>query len=89
MKYIIFFYINSKVKTIKLDLYDNLDPISIAYWIMRYGAKKDKGIILCTDCFSLKEVIILMNILKIKYNVNSTIHLEKKKPRIYINKLEL
>ena len=53
------------------------------------GAKRNKGITLCTDSFSFKEVIILMNILKIKYDINSTIHLEKHKPRIYINKNEL
>jgi len=53
------------------------------------GAKRNKGITLCTDCFSYIEVVILMNILKIKYNINSTIHKEKHKPRIYINKKEL
>jgi len=53
------------------------------------GAKRNKGITLCTDCFSFKEVITLMNILKIKFDVNSTMHIEKNKPRIYINKLEL
>ena len=30
-----------------------------------------------------------MNILKIKFNINTTIHLEKHKPIIYINKNEL
>jgi hypothetical protein len=53
------------------------------------GAKKNKGITLCTDSFSFKEVVLLMNILKIKFDINSTIHLEKHKPRIYINNKEL
>jgi len=53
------------------------------------GSIRNKGITLCTDSFSIKEVVILMNILKIKYNINSTIHMEKYKPRIYINKKEL
>jgi LAGLIDADG DNA endonuclease family len=53
------------------------------------GAKKNKGIILCTDSFTFKEVIILMNILLIKYNIKSYIHLEKCKPRIYITYKEL
>lgn len=53
------------------------------------GAKKNKGVTLCTDSFTFKEVVILMNILKIKYNINSTILLEKHKPRIYINNVEL
>lgn len=83
------FYSEDKVKRIKPELYDYLDYIGIAYWIMGDGAKRNKGITLCTDSFSFKEVIILMNILKIKYDINSTIHLEKHKPRIYINKSEL
>jgi len=83
------FYSGSKIKTIKPELYDYLDYISIAYWIMGDGAKKNKGVTLCTDSFTFKEVVILMNILKIKYNINSTIHLEKHNPRIYINNIEL
>jgi hypothetical protein len=53
------------------------------------GAKKNKGLILCTDSFTLQEIIILMNILNIKYNLNLTIHKEKHKSRIYINQKEL
>ena len=44
---------------------------------------------LCTDSFSVKEVILLMNILLIKLNIKSTIHVDNGKPRIYINKVEL
>lgn len=55
------------------------------------GAKKNKGITLCTDNFTFHECVILMNILKIKYDINRTIQLEKKRksPRIYINNKEL
>jgi hypothetical protein len=53
------------------------------------GSKRNKGITLCTDGFSCKEVILLMSILKIKFNINSTIHKEKDKYRIYINNIEL
>ena len=83
------FYNENNRKVIKLELYEYIDYVSIAYWIMGDGAKKNKGITLCTDCFSFKEVVTLMNILKIKFDVNSSIHKEKNKPRIYINKLEL
>jgi hypothetical protein len=80
---------NSKTKKIKIEIFDYLDYISIAYWIMGDGAQKNKGITLCTDNFSFQDVILLMNILKIKYDINTTIHIEKNKPRIYINKKEL
>jgi LAGLIDADG DNA endonuclease family len=53
------------------------------------GSKRNKGITLCADSFSFQDVVTLMNILNIKFDINSTIHLEKGKPRIYINKKEL
>lgn len=37
------------------------------------GAKLNKGLILCTDSFTVQELITLMNVLKIKYDINSTI----------------
>jgi len=50
------------------------------------GSKRKNGLILCTDNFTLKEIIILMNIFKIKFNIDSTIQKEKFYFRIYINK---
>lgn len=50
------------------------------------GSKRNKGITLCTDSFSFKDVVLLMNILKVKFDIDSTLHLEKHKPRIYINR---
>lgn len=83
------FYSESKIKIIKPELYDYVDYIAIAHWIKGDSAKRNKGITLCTDGFTFKEVVILMNILKIKYNINSTMDIEKHKPRIYINEKEL
>jgi hypothetical protein len=83
------FYLDSRTKIIKPELFEYLDYLSIAHWIMGDGSKRNKGITLCTDSFSFKDVVNLMNILKIKFNINSTIHMEKLKPRIYINKKEL
>ena len=59
------------------------------------------GLILCTDSFSLKDIILLMNILKIKFDIDATIYWRYsispkdrktilnnniKQGRIYINK---
>jgi hypothetical protein len=38
------------------------------------GSKAGKGLILCTDSYSLNEIIILMNILKLKFDIDSSIH---------------
>jgi LAGLIDADG DNA endonuclease family len=80
---------NKKVKIIKPELFFYFNEIVFAHWIMGDGAKKNKGIILCTDNFTFKEVIILMNILLLKFNIKSSIHLEKNKPRIYVTYKEL
>jgi rRNA maturation endonuclease Nob1 len=81
---------DSRLKSITPELYHYLDYICLAHWIQGDGAKRNKGgIVLCTDCFSVKEVVLLMNILLIKFNIKSTIHVDNGKPRIYINKVEL
>jgi len=49
------------------------------------GAKLNRGLILCTDSFTIQEVITLMNVLKIKYDIDSTIQgIQNQRPRIYI-----
>ena len=48
-------------------------------WLFYYFFKKIK----------VKEVVLLMNILLIKYDIKSTIHFDNNRPRIYINKKEL
>lgn len=84
------FYIDyTKIKSISPELFHYIDFIAIAHWIQGDGAKRNKGIILCTDCFSIIEVVLLMNILLIKFNIKSTIHFDNNKPRIFINKVEL
>jgi len=53
------------------------------------GSKRAKGLILCTDNFNLQEVVLLINILIIKFEINPTIQKEKNKFRIYINEKSL
>ena len=98
-KYYMLFY-NYNKKLIKPELYNYINYISLAHWIMGDGSKTGKGLLLCTDSFSIKEVVILINILKIKFNIDSSIHyhtsispnkkiIKNKIPRIYINENNL
>ena len=90
--YNIFYFKDSKIKNITAsgtELFHYLDYVALAHWIQGDGAKRNKGIILCTDCFSVKEVVLLMNILLIKFDIISRIHFDNNRPRIYINKAEL
>ena len=78
------FYRNNK-KVVPDNIYNILNPIALAHWIMGDGAILNKGLVLCTDSFTLQEVIRLRNVLNIKYNIDSTIQGWKNdRPRIYI-----
>ena len=59
--------------------------VALAHWIMGDGAILNKGLVLCTDSYTLQEVVKLVNVLKIKYDLNCTIQgIKNKRPRIYI-----
>ena len=78
------FYKN-KIKIIPHNIYDLLTPIALAHWIMGDGAKRNKGLVLCTDSFSISDVVRLSNVLRIKYGLNTIITgFTNNKPRIYI-----
>jgi hypothetical protein len=47
---------------------------------------REKGLRICTDSFSTKDVILLMNVLIIKYRLSCTLHKNKEVYRIYIPK---
>lgn len=78
------FYLNS-VKVIPDDIYDLLTPPALAHWIMGGGSSRSSGMILCTNSFTIKETVHLMNVLMIKYRLNCTLTIHnKKEPMIYI-----
>jgi len=82
--------INGQInKTIKQDLFFYMDYLVLAHWIMGDGSKKAKGLILCTDNLNLQEIVLLVNILIIKFDINPTIQKEKNKFRIYLNEQSL
>lgn len=63
-----------RIKTIKPELFFYLDYIALAHWIQGDGSRLNKGVTLITHGFSLKEVILLMNILIIKFDIQPTIY---------------
>lgn len=87
---------NVKIFTSLFSLYFLISEQSLAFWIMDDGSKfKKGGLTLCTDNFTLEEVIKLNLILEIKFNLLCTIHIknsknkDKKYNRIYISALSL
>jgi LAGLIDADG DNA endonuclease family len=77
-------FYNGDKKVIPLDIYDYLNYESLAHWIMGDGSYTNKGIILHTQCFTLQECIYLLNILKIKFDLDCSIHTQRKQYIIYI-----
>jgi len=62
------------IKTIKPDLFFYFDYIALAHLIQGDGSRRNEGVSLITFGFTLKEVILLMNILIIKFDIQPTIY---------------
>jgi hypothetical protein len=77
-------------KVIKPILFDYLDYLVLAYWIQGRGhLTKDKRLYLDTYGFTIKEVVLLVNIIIIKFDLNCTLFVTPKKSRIYLNEKDL
>lgn len=78
------FYKN-KIKVLPEDIFNLLTPVALAHWIMGDGAYKSHDLILCTDSFSILEVVKLINVLIIRYELECKIHFHTStQPRILI-----
>ncbi len=83
---IAFFY--SSVKIIPNNIYDLLTPVALAHLIMGDGTTKNTGLIICTDSFTVQDVVKLMNVLIVRYDLKCTLHKSSNglAYRIYISK---
>ena len=66
------FYNNGR-KVIPGNIYEYLTPLALAVWIMDDGGFANYGIRVATNSFKLKEVELLQDVLKSKYNLETTI----------------
>jgi hypothetical protein len=65
------------------NLYDLLTYESLAHWIMGDGTY-NSGIRIQTDCFTIKEVVFIINVIYIKFNIMCFIHYQRGNPILYI-----
>ncbi len=79
------FYNNKKVKVVPLNIEKLLTPLALAIWIMDDGGAHGSGLRIHTQSFTIKEVEILINALKQKFNLICTRHKMGNKYIIYIN----
>ena len=56
----------------------------MAYWILDEGYKSNKGIYISTESFSKEELILMKEVLKNKFYLETGIHLTTNGYRIYI-----
>jgi LAGLIDADG DNA endonuclease family len=76
-------------KCVPNDIYNELSPVALAHWIMCDGSWARHGLIICTDSFTVKEVVQLMNVLLVRYNIISNLRKAADLPRIYIGSKEM
>lgn len=73
------------VKVIPENIYELLTPVALAHFIMGDGSGSRHGLLLCTDSFTISEVVKLINVLIIRYRLNCTLRFHSPtQPRIYI-----
>jgi len=66
------FYID-KTKIIPSNIYDLLTPAALAHIIMGDGSAVNGGLVICTDCFTLEQTTLLLNVLVIKFGFDCTL----------------
>ena len=82
------FYPN-KIKIVPNNIYELLTPVAIAHIIMGDG-RYASGVLICTDSYTIQDVIKLMNVFIIKYGLACTLRKHNKNQyRIYIRKQSL
>lgn len=66
------FYPNG-VKIVPHNIYDLLTPVALAHMIMGDGQWSRHGLILCTNSYTIEEIVRLMNVLMVRYNLECNI----------------
>ena len=67
------FYVNN-VKRIPHNIYELLTPVTLAHLIMGDGYRRG-GLFLCTDSYTVQDVVRLQNVLIIRYNLSCSLRL--------------
>lgn len=73
------------VKVIPDNIYELLTPVALSHLIMGDGSARPYTLEICTDSYTILDVIKLMNVLNIRYELNCTLRFHTPtQPRIHI-----
>jgi len=61
-----------------------LTPIALAHVIMGDGTRRSSSLVICTHSFTVEEVVRLMTVLYVRYDIDSTLQYHQGKPIIYV-----
>jgi hypothetical protein len=75
------FYPNG-VKIVPHNIYELLTPIALAHLIMGDGSVQRHGLIICTNSYSVQDVIRLMNVLMIRYRLKCNLRLQRQNKKV-------
>jgi LAGLIDADG DNA endonuclease family len=64
------------------NIYELLTPVALAHWIPGYGSAKRHGLILFTNSFIVQDVVKLINVLIIRYNLDCNIRIKKSNRKV-------
>jgi hypothetical protein len=73
--------LNKFIKIVPLNIGELLTPIGLAHWIMDDGYKNGRGLVLCTDSFTLSEVNLLIDVLKLNFGLDAKIYNRRQKDK--------
>lgn len=67
-------FIVNGAKRVPANIIEYLDPVALAHWIQGDGEYKSSGgLVLCTNSFSIQEVVCLINALIVRYDLDCTL----------------
>jgi hypothetical protein len=70
-------FYHNKIKVVPVNIYELLTPVALAHMIMGDGEARTSGLVLCTNSFTVKDVVRLMNVLIIRYRIECVLRLKK------------
>lgn len=80
------FYDLSGLKRVPINIADHFTQVSLAYWFMDDGYKSPTGYYFCTESFSTSDILVLLDMLQTKFDLDCSVHKTTNGPRIYIKK---